>query len=423
MRNTERSGVCNRRMPGSTIGAMLIATSITWLPLASARDGQSSSVAAFEKRLQNQLDDVIRQRPQPPGIMLRIEAPRLGLNWEGAAGAADKATHEKLTPRYAVRIASITKTFLAIATLRLCETGRLNLDQPIASLLSDASREMLLKGGYDTVHITIRHLLAHTSGLFDFAMSTPFDQAVRTNPSRRWQRPELLRGAMEWGKPYGAPGSVFAYSDTGYIVLGEILENVVAAPLPSAIRETVGYEPIGLTSTWFETLEPTPSGVQRAHQYLDGEDTYAWDPSMDLYGGGGLVSTLDDLTRLFRALFDGRIFANPETLRTFVAPTIAAGRVEGIHAKRGAPIGYGLGIAVESVDGMTVYQHGGYWGTIISYVPQLDLTVAVAITEQTWPGRDELIPNLIRQVRALEVAQPHPSPSIRRHPSSQEQSQ
>ncbi len=78
---------------------------------------------------------------------------------------------------------------------------------------------------------------------------------------------------MEWGDPYGPPGEVYRYCDTGYILLGGVLEQVTGRPMPDAIRELVNYDRLGLHSTWFESLEPRPDGVpELAHQFWLGVD-------------------------------------------------------------------------------------------------------------------------------------------------------
>jgi D-alanyl-D-alanine carboxypeptidase len=109
---------------------------------------------------------------------------------------------------------------------------------------------------------------------------------------------------MKGGKPYGAPGKVFSYSDTGYILLGEILERQTGGSMAAALRNLLGYQRLGLRSTWLETLESAPKGVlDRAHRYEGDHDTYTDDPSYDLYGGGGLASTVRDTALFMRALF------------------------------------------------------------------------------------------------------------------------
>ena len=208
---------------------------------------------------------------------------------------------------------------------------------------------------------------------------------------------------MQDGKPHGAPGKVFAYSDTGYILLGEVLERKTGQSLGQALRDLVGYENIGLKSTWLETLEPQPSGVpDRAHQYEGTRDTYSDDPSYDLYGGGGLVSTVHDLATVMRAIFAGNVYAHPSTVKTMlstISGTVRGPPSYGHIMNAGV---YRMGVFVQEVEGLTVYFHTGYWGTQAAYVPDLDLAVGLSVTQQeAREARGLLFQAVLRMVKEM----------------------
>lgn len=338
------------------------------------------TVDELGERLQAILDDVVEGDEAIPSAALHVEIPRIGFSWEGAAGFADPEHKTNLTPQNPIRIASNTKTFVAVAVLRLYEQGQINLDGPIEKYLSADSVQILRNGGYDPEAITVRHLLTHTSGLYDYTASNEFAEQYEADVNHRWTRKEQLQGAMDWGDTYGAPGKVFHYSDTGYILLGEILEQVTGKSFASALRTLIGYEKIGLTSTWLETLEARPSSIpDRAHQYEGDFDTYSIDPSIDLYGGGGLVSTMGDLAKFTQATFTGRVFAKPGTLETMLS-TIPAINEEPAPPKPTNGT-YCMGIEVAEVEGMAVYINYGYWGTMAAYVPSLDLSFGATINQ------------------------------------------
>ena len=247
---------------------LLILLACTVLGTSCQESNGSESPDKSELALQSVLDEILAKDETIPGAALHVEAPSVGLSWSGAAGMADRALGIEMTPQHPVRIASNTKTFMAAAILRLWEEGRLDLDDPIAGHLPNDFVRMLEADGYHLDAITIRHLLTHTSGLFDYASSEAFDARIGANVRHRWTRAEQLEGAMDWGDPYGKPGEVYGYSDTGYILLGEILERVTELPMGTALRELIGYEELGLTSTWLEKKEPRPPGVpDRAHQF------------------------------------------------------------------------------------------------------------------------------------------------------------
>jgi D-alanyl-D-alanine carboxypeptidase len=197
---------------------------------------------------------------------------------------------------------------------------------------------------------------------------------------------------MEWGDPYGPPGEVYRYCDTGYILLGEILERVTGRTMPEAVRELVNYNRLGLTSTWFETLEPRPAGVPRpAHQFWAGLDVTTIDPSQDLYGGGGLASTVGDLARFFRGVFTGRVFEDPSTIGTMLT-TVAVRRAGPDYFGSELALGeYRMGVKVTEIAGRTVYSHGGFFGTSAAYVPDLDLAIGATVNRTESGGELSLL--------------------------------
>lgn len=327
------------------------------------------------------LDSAFQDAPDVPGVLLRVEGAGGRFVWEGSVGVADPASGSKLRPDHALRLASLTKTYVAAAVLRLAEDGAVGLGDPIGEHLLPSTVRALRADGYDPSVITLRMLLRHTGGLFDYATEDAFVQRILTEPRHRWSREEQLGLAMDIGDPVGAPGERFHYSDTGYILLGEVVEQVTGSSLGAALRRLLAFDALGLTATWLESVDPEPAGAPaRAHQHLDALDTYGFDPSFDLFGGGGLVSTLGDVSTFFRALFDGRVFRDQATLDAMVEVTSESLTVMA-H-------GYGMGMARVEYADMTCYGHGGFWGVLVRYCPETDVLVAGAVTS-TW-GRSML---------------------------------
>jgi D-alanyl-D-alanine carboxypeptidase len=335
--------------------------------------------------LQRLVDRDVERFPEMPGQLLHVLGR--GIDVEVAAGLADRATGEPLTPGRRFRIASVTKPFVATAALRLYEDGELDLDQPIEKLVHDDTGEELRRGGYrpDAITtrpdaITTRHLLTHTSGVYDFAADAygpatddGFVAACRADPGRRWTRLEQLRFAVDHGRPYGEPGRVFCYSDTGANLVGEILERRTGRTMGAAIRELVGFERLGLRHTYHESVEPEqPDLPPIAHQYEGDFDIWRYDPSVDLWGGGGLVSTCGDLATFFRALLRDEIFRQPETLATMCTLPMRPA----FHPDdSGEAARTGMFLVRHETDGHMFWGHGGYWGTSVATCPELDLTV------------------------------------------------
>jgi D-alanyl-D-alanine carboxypeptidase len=349
--------------------------------------------------LQSLLDSAVEKVPEVHAVALHVDAPGIGLVWDGAAGLADPTSSTEMTPQHPVRIASNTKTFVAAAVLRLVEEGRLSLDDPISEYLPDDFVELLRGDGYSPEKMTVRHLLTHTSGLFDHSDSENYEKAIIADPVHRWTRAQQLRAAVEWGDRLGAPGEIYSYCDTGYVLLGEILEQASGRPLAVAVRELVGFEQLDLRSIWWETLEQRPGDAfDRAHQYLGDLDVTDFDPSYDLYGGGGLSSTMRDLARFFRGLFTGAVFVQAETADIMLT-TVDGARAHPEADETSLPVGaYRMGIWVEEVSDFTAYRHGGFWGTTAIYVPDLDLTIAATVNQNS--GK-QVLEDLVRQVIAL----------------------
>jgi len=333
--------------------------------------------------LQAVIADGVAPEGPVPGRLAAVVDDDGDLVWEGASGRVDRAAPEPLRAGDAVRIASVTKTFTAAATLRLVEDGVFGLDDPIGPLISTESRDVLGRGGYDVDAITVRHLLAHTSGLPDYASTVGqalYLAAVLAEPAHHWTRLEQIQFGVDHYTPVGDPGEVFMYSDTGYILLGEILERATGQSLGDAYRELLDFESLGLTSTWWEGDAEAPGAVRRAHQEFDSldADAHHLDPSFDLYGGGGLVATMGDLARFFHALLAGQVFTDPATLDTMLT-------IPPVSANQDPP--YGMGISRYQIDEHLCWGHSGFWGLIALACPDDGFAVAVSVND-AMPGDD-----------------------------------
>ena len=242
--------------------------------------------------------------PMYPGVALRVISPRL--RWVGAAGHDALGSTQALQPGAGFRIASVTKTFTAAAILRLVESGRLGLDDPIVDRLSAATASILRRGGYDIDAIRIRHLLMHTSGLYDYASDPAFVSYVLAHGRHHWTRREQVRFAMPHRKPYAATGPRIPLRRHRYSCSGRSSSGGPGArsPPPTA---ACSLRQAGIAANVpRDARAATRRGAAACNQYYQRIDATAFDPSFDLYGGGGLVSTVDDLASFYRALFHGR---------------------------------------------------------------------------------------------------------------------
>ena len=132
----------------------------------------------------------------------------------------------------------------------------------------------------------MRQLLTHTSGIHDYAQDLKYYPAAPGDKRHRWTCLEQAQFALKSGKPHFAPGQGFHYSDTGYILPGEIIERVSKMSLAKAFRALLDFKKLKLDETYMESLEPAPKGVKAlSHPYLGTLDTADFDPSFDLYEG------------------------------------------------------------------------------------------------------------------------------------------
>lgn len=303
--------------------------------------------------------------------------------------AGDATAQKKLSGNEGFRIASVTKTYVAATVMRLWEDGRIDLETPITHWLAPAWTQQLSRDGYKPERITVRHLLSHTSGLADHAQAESFIAMVKADPAIEWSRARDVARLVEWTDPVGEPGEKFSYSDTGYVLLGAIVEEITGQDLPDAVRTQLKLDQLGLKDTYWERYEPAHGRV-RAHQVFEGDDTYEWNPTMDLFGGGGLIATPADMATFFDALLEGRVFARKDTLQR-------------MQSDAGLPAGspYRLGLFTYDTEGTRSIGHSGFWGTLVMHEPVSSRTIAGAVTDRAdYPKLNKLIGDYVRSAAA-----------------------
>jgi D-alanyl-D-alanine carboxypeptidase len=285
-----------------------------------------------------------------------------------------------MRPDSTFRTASNTKTFTAAAALRLVENRKLSLEDRVGRFFPPAfvDRLNIIHGSARGREITVSQLLQHTSGLF-VPSNESYLALVLREPSKRWTPVEQVELFVSSGEPYGAPGAVVHYSDTGYILLAMIIEQASELPLADALRTLLRFDELGLPTIHLESLEPTPAHAgPRVRQYFGDRDLTDIDPSFDLFGGGGLVSDVHDLARFWSELFGGRVFRSPATL-TRMCSTLP-------DPERSMDVG--LGVFRRRFGRRGAWIHTGFWGSFALHEPRSCVTVAGA-TNQAQSGATE----------------------------------
>ena len=289
--------------------------------------------AVESARLTRTLDDVVAAKVAP-GTSLALLHPKYQA-WFGAAGEADISTKAALSPAARFRAGSMLKVAVATAILQLVERGDLALDDVISELLpADIVARIP-----DVQQITLRMLLQHTSGLADFS-DQAMDLEVAKNPTKIWTFDELLGRALALPR-VSEPGARYSYTNTGYILLGRILEQRTGEPWRATLRKQVFARAKLEHSELPEDGNALCNACARGYEAIGDElvDFTEVDPSMSgAAGGDALITTPEDLATFLRALVEGRLFDRASTLEAML--DFAAAEVP-----EEAQVGYGLGIA------------------------------------------------------------------------------
>ncbi|GAA0958640.1 serine hydrolase domain-containing protein [Kribbella koreensis] len=263
--------------------------------------------------------------------------------WRGSAGVADLDSRQPVAPDGWFRIGSVTKTFTATVVLSLVAEGLVDLDQPIEQWLPG-----VVPAGDG---ISVRRLLNHTSGLYNYTDDLPDPAQIVRERFDHWapQRALALAFAHE---PLFAPGADWSYSNTNYTLLGLLIEEITGGSYADAVRARV-IEPLHLHQTLVPGDEPKLP-QPHAHGYLlvddESVDLDELNPSQ-AWAAGELISTAADLNKFFAALLAGEL--------------LPAAQLEAMLTTVGD---YGLGIARRQLaDGTVLWGHnGGIFGYLTS---------------------------------------------------------
>jgi D-alanyl-D-alanine carboxypeptidase len=280
-------------------------------------------------------------RDGAPGALAAVRTPT-GVR-RAAGGLAELDPRVAMRANDHFRIASVTKTFVATIVLQLVSEGRLSLDDSVERWLPG-----LVPDGRA---ITLRELLDHTSGLYDFVDDPAFTASRIADPGREWSPLELVAVATSH-PPKFPPGTGWWYSNTNYVLLGLVVEAVTGRTLADELRTRI-FEPLRLAATSFPN--GTAMDAPFAHAYFVSRPPLPFpagtlvdisttvSPSA-IWAAGQIVSTADDVTRFFAALMRRRLLPRRE-LSEMKTPV--------------APYGYGLGLRTTDTSCGKAYGHEG----------------------------------------------------------------
>lgn len=257
-----------------------------------------------------------------------------------AFGAADRAHAVANTVEHRFGMASGTKTLTAIGVLSAIADGLMPLDEPVRDLLADDLASI-------DDRVTVRHLLNHRSGIGDYldenADPDPRDHVMKV-PVHTLDGADGYLAAIDGYPQVFAPGSGFAYCNSGYVVLGVLLERATGMSYPRAISERV-TGPAGMARTEFLRMDELPADAAIGYLHPDGLRTNVLHLPVVGFGDGGAFTTVGDVHRLWAALIEGRFGDDVLTLMTsppvpdarygmgmWLGPTPGALTMEGMDA-------------------------------------------------------------------------------------------
>ena len=330
---------------------------------ARARSLPATGVPPFVAKLRPLLEAKMKLL-HVPGAIFYVDLPGQG-TWTAAMGTGDLASRVPMDVNSHMRIGSITKTLTATVILQLVDEGKLRLNDPMSRYFPEVPNGS---------HITIREVLDMTSGLFNYSEDADFVRAAFEHPFTVWNPRALLAIAFKH-QPYFAPGQGYHYSNTNYILLGLLIEQITRLPAEKAFERRI-FSPLGMDDTYLPPLssaaiaDPHPRGylfeTSNAPAPLD---VTTWNPSW-AWTAGSVISTLRDLEIWARALATGRLLSSATQRERLKFVPIPGGTWLGHF------VGYGLGIA----DFGGLIGHNGDipgFQSFMGYLPHEGATVVV----------------------------------------------
>lgn len=308
--------------------------------------------------------------------------------YRGARGRASIELGVPLDAGQVFRMGSISKQMAAAGLLTLVEQGRLSLDDPLSKFLPD------YPGGGN---VSVRMLLNHTSGIKSYTGIPGVMQGPIMQDRSTAQMIETFKDL----KPDFAPGQGYAYNNSGYVLVGAIIEKVSGQPWHAYLKQAL-FEPLGMrhTSYGLESAGVIPGMVQ-GYTGEPGRPAKAGYLSMTQpHAAGALVTSVDDLLRWNRALHEGKVLKDA-TYRQMITPV---GKATGSR--------YGFGIESLTLRGQPMLEHGGGihgFATRLLYLQGSDITVAVLQNTDS-PAEGEEPGDVSRRLAAFVLGEPFPEP-------------
>ena len=340
-------------------------------------------VAAQQGNLQ-QIDSVIQKATKgfPAGLSILI-AKNGRTVFEKGYGTASIELGVAMTPEMVFRIGSLSKQFTAVAVLRLMEEGKLSLSDPLSKYIPDYPLGD---------KITIAHLLSHTSGIRE--LNEMKDFPIDANKTLRADPLKLIEMFKHQPMSF-APGDKWSYCNSGYILLGYIIEKESGIPYEDYITSTF-LRPLDMDHSWcgdqVQLIKNEVNGYKGGASGLEKEDYQLLN---NVYSAGNIISTPSDLLKWNNAVFSGKLISK-KSLELATSP---------VTLNSGEKTYYGYGWFIKNVNGGTSIEHSGRISGFRAnalYMPQQDIFVVVLTNCSCFP-----LDGLTTEIAAIAIGKPY----------------
>ncbi|MDN4056906.1 serine hydrolase [Massilia sp. YIM B02769] len=325
-------------------------------PAVHAQEAAKSAQAA--PSLEARLDALVgaSYKPNEPGATVIVVKDGKTL-LRKAYGIADTKGMKPMEAGMVLRLGSITKQFTAVGILMLAEEGKLALTDDITRFFPDYPA----KGR----KITVEHLLTHTSGIASYTSRTDYPLTMGRDVTPAQMIDSFKNDPLDF-----EPGTAYRYNNSGYFLLGAIIEKVSGMPYAKFVEQRI-FVPLVMKDTAYEGYERSKTAHAAGH--TQGAQGYEHSTPLSMsqpYAAGSLVSSVDDLARWDAAVSQGKLLKPASWKRVFTPYTLADGK----------STGYGYGWQVGSLQGVPVVSHGGGINGFSTYalrLPEQKVFVAV----------------------------------------------
>lgn len=364
---------------------LVLKAALASLALACAA-GQSAAAMPSKAQVALEAAALVERnyRADAPGAAILVARGDTIL-FRGARGDADMERHVKLRPDSMFRIGSVAKQFAAAGLLKLVEAGKVGLDDPLSKYVPD------YPGGD---RISIFQLLNHTAGVKNYTDLPGYMESMVQRDLTTAQMIDAFKGSP----PDFAPGTNWAYSNSGYVLVGAVIEAASGMPWHAWLAQSL-FRPLGMRHTGYGN-DPKYVARQVRGYSMEG-DKFAPARRLSMtqpHAAGSLVSNVDDLLRWNRALHEGRVLRSATYARMIRPEGAAIGP------------GYGFGLYAGKVKSADMLRHGGAifgFSSSLAYLPGRDISVIVLENDDASNSPDNSA-TVTRRLAAIALGDPYP---------------